>query len=273
MLSNNNKLGGATLTELVFIEGVSGVGKSTMVHMLTDKLKSLGYTVKEYIEFDYTNPIDFYCTAYLSLEEYEELCVKYKLFVDILHFNTIIAGNVRLVRYYDEDTPLFDEPLLSELAQKEFCYNPIGLVTLNEYTSVYIDVWANFASSLVETYDFIIFDGSLLHHPINDMMRNYNITGKQAISHVTALLNSLRVRKRHVFYLTTNSISEQLIKAHLDRGQETPTQGQINFWEKRYKNDMIVLNNIHEDCQIYDVSDNGWNLAREQILNKLIHKK
>jgi deoxyadenosine/deoxycytidine kinase len=51
------------VTELVFIEGVLGVGKSTMVHMLTDELKSLGYAVKEYLEFDYTNPVDFYCTA------------------------------------------------------------------------------------------------------------------------------------------------------------------------------------------------------------------
>lgn len=261
------------MTELVFIEGVSGVGKSTMVRMLTDELKSLGYTVKEYIEFDYTNPIDFYCTAYLSLEEYDKLCTKYKLFMDMLHSNTIIAGNVRLVRYYDEDTPLFDEPLLSELAQKEFCYNPIELVTLNEYTSAYINVWRNFALSLDETYDFIIFDGSLIHHPINDMMRNYNITRKQAISHVTALLNSLGLRKRHVFYLSTNSISEQLKKAHLDRGQKKPTKGQVDFWETRYKNDMNVLNNIQEDYQIYDVSDNGWKLTREQILYKLIQKK
>lgn len=42
------------MLELVFVEGVSGVGKSTMVHMLSDELKAQGYTVKEYVEFDYT---------------------------------------------------------------------------------------------------------------------------------------------------------------------------------------------------------------------------
>lgn len=257
------------MTELVFVEGVSGVGKSTMVRMLTDELKSLGYKVKEYVEFDYTNPIDFYCTAYLTLEVYEELCTKYKLVVDTLRANTIIAGDVRLVRYYDEDTPLFEEPLLSELAQREFCYNPVELVTLGEYTSAYINVWRNFSLSLDDTYDFIIFDGSLLHHPINDMMRNYKITGEQAISHVAGLLDSLGARKRHIFYLATSNISEQLIKAHDDRGQKAPTKGQIDFWETRYKNDMIVLDNIQEEFQVYDVSNNGWNLVREQILQKL----
>ncbi len=271
MWSNINKFGGIALTELVFIEGVSGVGKSTMAHTLTNELKSLGYAVKEYIEFDYTNPIDFYCTAYLSVEEYVELCEKHKSFIEILHVNTIVAGNVRLVRYYNQDTPLFNEPLLSELAQKEFCYNPIELVTRNEYTSVYINIWKSFVAAIDETYDFIVFDGSLLHHPINDMMRNYNITGKQAISHVTALLNALGLRTWHIFYLRTNSIGEQLKKARLNRGQKTPTKEQINFWETRYKNDMMVLNNIQKDCQVYDVSDDGWKLAREQILTNLLN--
>jgi len=65
------------------------------------------------------------------------------------------------------------------LMKKEFCYNPVDLVPLNEYTNAYKEVWSNFASALDDKFDFIIFDGSLLHHPINDMMRNYNITGEQ----------------------------------------------------------------------------------------------
>ena len=55
------------MTELIFIEGVSGIGKSTMVRMLTEELRAEGYRVQPYVEFDFTNPIDFYCTAYLTV--------------------------------------------------------------------------------------------------------------------------------------------------------------------------------------------------------------
>lgn len=258
------------MTELVFIEGVSGVGKSTMVRMISEELKSYGYSIRTHVEFDYTNPIDFYCTAYFLLDEYEILCKKYSAVADVIKANAINAGEVRLVRYYNEDAPLFEEPLLSELVQSEFCYNPSRLVTLDDYTSAYEYVWQNYTLAINETYDFVIFDGSLLHHPINDMMRNYHIVGEQAISHVSTLLYSLGERKRHIFYLKTNDIGQQLKRAHITRNQNAPTNQQIEFWETRYKNDMIVLSNMKEKYQIYDISNNCWDLVREQIKNSLI---
>ena len=57
------------MTELIFLEGVSGIGKSTMARMLADELTAAGCRVRAYLEFDFTNPIDFYCTAYLTADE------------------------------------------------------------------------------------------------------------------------------------------------------------------------------------------------------------
>lgn len=65
------------MTQIIFVEGISVVGKSTMVRMLSDNLCEKGYTVKSYLEFDYTNPIDFYCTAYVPKDKYKKLCAKY----------------------------------------------------------------------------------------------------------------------------------------------------------------------------------------------------
>ena len=130
-------------------------------------------------------------------------------------------------------------------------------------------MWSNWASALDETYDFIIFDGSLLHHPINDMMRNYNIDEEQAIYHITTLLSSLNNIKRRILYMKTNNIGKQLTKAYSDRKQGTPTNEKIDFWEKRYKIDLIVLRNIREKYQIYDVSSENWDSVRKQILDNL----
>ena len=257
------------MPEIVFIEGVSGVGKSTMVRMLAEDLRALDCSVRDYVEFDYTNPIDFYCTAYLLPEQYEKLCADYPSSADTIRANTISAGKAKLVRYFDEDTPLFSEPLLSELALREFCYKPKQLVPIDEYTAAYQAVWHSWASSLDETVDIIIFDGSLLHHPINDMMRNYSVDGEGAIPHVTALLDSLGKIKRHLFYLKTDDIRKQLKRAHRDRGQDRPTDQQIRFWEKRYENDMAVLRSLQENYEIFDVSAGNWEAVRKQILNRL----
>lgn len=261
---------GEFLTKLVFIEGVSGVGKSTMVRMLSDELKAHGYYVKRYVEFDYTNPIDFYSTAYFSIDEYEMLIKKYISVTDEIKANTINAGKIKLVRYYNENTPLFEEPLLSELALREFCYKPSRLVTLDEYTCAYKNVWKNFNSDMDETYDYIIFDGSLLHHPINDMMRNYHVNDKQIVSHIEAILNSLGTRKRWIYYLKTDNIENQLKNARIARNQSVPTNQQIEFWENRYKKDMMVLRSIRENYQICDISHDNWDYVRMQMVKDLI---
>lgn len=253
------------MTKLVFVEGVSGVGKSTMSLNLAEDLAKRGYRVKVFAEFDYRNPIDFYSTAYFSLDEYERFCSKYSSYVEGIRDNTVRGEDIRLVRYYDGNTPLFEEPLLSELKEKEFCYKPTRLVSLEEYTSVYRKVWENFALAIDDVNDFIIFDGSLLHHPINDMMRNYCIAGEQAVSHVMALLSALGDRKRHIFYLKVQDISTQLKTAHKNRNQEIPTEKEMEFWKTRYQNDRIVLDNIREKYYIYDVSHVGWDLARKMI--------
>ena len=258
------------MTELIFLEGVSGIGKSTMARMLADELTAAGYRVRAYLEFDFTNPIDFYCTAYLSAGEYRNLCERFPDERDALRKYAVPAGEVRLVRYFDEDTPLFAPVLLAELRKKEFCYHPAHLVSMDEYTEAYRHVWTDFAESIDDTFDFLLFDGSLLHHPINDMMRNYHITGEQAVPHVRTLLESLGGRKRRIFYLETADIAAQLARAHADRGQNPPSAEDIAFWETRHKNDRIVLEHIAEDIRIYDVSAGNWDSVREQIRTFLL---
>ena len=84
------------MTELIFMEGVSGIGKTTMLRMLADELTAAGYRVRAFLEFDYTNPIDFYCTAYLTADEHRNLCEAFPDEHDTLIQNTVPAGEIRL---------------------------------------------------------------------------------------------------------------------------------------------------------------------------------
>lgn len=76
---------------------------------------------------------------------------------------------------------MFADPPLSELVRSEFCYKPAHPVPLCEYTAILTEVWRGFSESLDGTYDFILFDGFLLHHPLNDMIRNYHAAEEQGL--------------------------------------------------------------------------------------------
>lgn len=258
------------MPKILFIEGVSGVGKSTLVSRLTERLRGQGYSVQSWVEFDFTNPIDFYCTAVVSSEEYEDLCSRYPGSVEALRRYTVAADDIKLVRYYNEDTPLFDQPLLSELWDREFCYEPKNPVPLSLYTRIYQAVWRQYFSTLEQETDYLIFDGSLLHHPINDMMRNYHADKEQIFCHIRQLLGALGSLERRIYYLRTDDIAAQLARAHADRGQNPPSSEAVDFWRQRYENDQFVLHSIEEEYRIIDVSNNGWNNALEMILDDLI---
>ena len=131
-------------------------------------------------------------------------------------------------------------------------------------------VWTDFAASIDPALDFILFDGSLLHHPINDMMRNYHITGEQAIPHVTTLLRALGDCPRRIVYLETDDLAGQLARAYADRRQAPPTAEDLCFWETRRCNDRIVLAHLEERCTIHDVSSQNWTSVRQQIKNSLL---
>lgn len=245
--------------KLLFVEGVSGVGKSTMVRKLAERLRARGADVRCYLEFDATNPIDFYATAYLSREKYEAIRTEYHA-----EMNPIAAGEAVLIRYYDGDRPLFERKLLERLKQSEFCYQPARPVPFSAYTSAYETVWKNFSSA--SRAEYVIFDGTLLHHPLNDMMRNYHVSDAQAANHVSTLLGALGDTAWQLFYLYTQDIGAQLTRAHRDRKQNAPTDGEVAFWLERYEKDQYVLKHSVKKYQAYDVAKIGWDRALEQLL-------
>ena len=97
---------------LIFIEGVSGVGKSTITQKICDKLSERGFSVNRWLEFDFPNPIDFYCTAYLKQDDYSDLGLG---FVEL---------NMNLPEY---QTDRLDVARLLEIADKYGIYYTIHL--------------------------------------------------------------------------------------------------------------------------------------------------
>ena len=255
-----------SIKNLIFIEGVSGVGKT----ITAQKLRGMGFSADCYLEFNFTNPIDFYCTAYFTQDNYAALLAEYPEFSNDIKRNTIKADKVSLVRYYNGNIPLFAEPLLNVFRNHEFCWNPINHVPFSEYTHVYISVWEQFAHSKKNQIDYLIFDGSLFHHPINDMIRNFNVSCDQAISHINSLIEIVLSLNPRIVYLSSENVAERLHDARLSRKETPPSAEQIQFWEERKRIDFGVMKQLAIPFDIYNIFDGNWDSITNKITKHIL---
>lgn len=256
------------MKNIVFIEGVSGVGKSTTACTLSEKLRNLGYSVKCHIEGDPDSPLDLCWTAYLTMPEYENLLILYPTFVDELSKNIIFQGDYILLRYKARQTQLYSQELHDELRKHEFCYNPDNIVPLSKFTEVFLNLWQRFAKSDENKCDYAIFDASLVSHMTNDLVRNYNSSEIEIVQHLEILLQAIYPLNPIIFYLSSENVCERLIEARQSRGQTPPTNEQINFWEKRKQIDLPVLSKLSVETHIMDISNDNWNVAVSEILSR-----
>lgn len=140
---------------------------------------------------------------------------------------------------------------------------------LEQYTEVFSDIWQRFAKSKQVTQDFVILDGSLLHHQINDLIRNYNASEDDIVRHLAALLLSVWSLNPIVFYLSSHDVGGQLAKAWESRGKSAPTEEAIIFWKNRKEMDLCVLGRLAVESYISDVTGNNWDTALDLILRRV----
>ncbi len=258
------------MKNIIFIEGVSGVGKSTTVHKLSEKLRSLGYSTISYIEGDSDSPLDLCWVAYLDRFEYENLLMSYPVFSDTLSKNVIYKDEYILLRYQIGQTPLYSQELHERLHKFEFCYNPNNnIVPLSKFTEVFVNLWKQFAQSDAIEYDYAVFDASLVAHMTNDLIRNYNASKSELVNHIEKLLQTIHSLNPVIFYLSSEDVRKRLIKARQSRGQTYPDDERINFWEKRKQMDLSVIPDLSVKSHMIDIKNDNWDLVISKIISQL----
>jgi len=257
------------MSNLIFIEGISGVGKSTISAALCERLRKLGGSVNYYPEGDPDHPLDLFYVSYLTLDEYRELLHSYPGWGNELQKNSLVEPDYVLVRYQDTKRTYYSPELFKYLKEYEFCYNPKSTLPLSKYSMVFINLWRRFAENKKTSRNLFIFDGSLLMHQINDLTRNYDATTDQITAYLNLLLETIEHLNPVVFYLSLQDIRGRLTKARQSREQTPPTDEQILFWQKRKKIDLSVLERLPVKSHILDISDDNWDFALDNIVRAL----
>lgn len=255
---------------IIFIEGISGVGKSTISTALCDSLNSLGFSASCYLEGDQNSPLDLFYISYLAKDAYKELLRSYPAWADELQKKSRVEPNYALVRYQDTKREYFSSELFGYLKGHEFCYNTKKLLPLSTYSEVFIDRWRRFAEDKRTNQATLVFDGSFLHHQVNDLIRNYDASEDQIAAHLNALLRTIESQNPVVFYLSTQDVGRRLTKARQSRGQTPPTYEQIVFWQKRKQLDLSVLERLPVKSRIIDISDDSWDSALKNIVLNIV---
>ena len=193
---------------IVFIEGVSGAGKTTTATYLYNRLLKMDYNVKCYLEGDSDNPLDPF------------------------------EGK-------------FPPPMTSLM-----------------FSDTYLKCWENFSKNNRQNGLIYILDGTLFHHQINDLIREYKASDDYIINHLSNILHYIQNFNPIVFYLSSNDVGMRLRLARERRKQSISTDEKIDFWENRKRIDLYALKSLSIESHTLNVDD-GWNEAVEIMYNKI----
>lgn len=257
------------MKNLVFLEGISGAGKSTLVTRLCQKLAANGYRAIAYMEGDIYSPLDLFWSALLTRTEYEQILYNYPDYVCDISRNSIFLTDYVLVRYQDLIKRYFSAELYKILKSHEFCYHPAHPQPLAQYTQVFSELWQRFATVDHAVRDYVVMDGSLMHHQINDLMCNYGASEDDIVQHLAVLLQAVRSLSPIVFYLSSQNAEKQLTEVWESRGKAAPTAETTAFWLHRKSMDLRVLDRLDVESHHLDVTNNEWDAALDVILQRL----
>lgn len=145
----------------IFIEGLQGMGKSTLVSALAEKLPQL----HAYREGDYS-PVDLAWCAWMTPAEYEAMLARFDDFREEIAPNTVCEGAYRIVPYTKIRTN--DRSIYKAFEDFEI-YN--GRKTLSELKAIIFTRYGNYRATggLFECAFFQnIIEDLILYHQLSD---------------------------------------------------------------------------------------------------------
>lgn len=178
----------------VFIEGIPGSGKSTLVNTVSYRIKELHVCR----EGDYS-PIDLAWCTWMTKQEYESILEKYSPIRDEIVKNTVRENEHYIISYTRiiTDIPGFHKDL-----ENYEVYN--GRKTLTELKEIIFTRFKNFKET------GYLFECSFFQNIIEDLILFHMLSDEEIVAFYRDLFETIDTQKFLLLYLYTDKLEESI---------------------------------------------------------------
>jgi len=199
----------------IFIEGIQGSGKTTLIKKLSKDMKSH----KTFFESDY-NPLELAWCSYLDKEQYNKLLIKYPCIKDLTHKE----DQFYVVPY--TKTNKQDETFYLEMEQYEI-YN--GRVSFQKFKEILFRRFKNYQSNDG------IFECSIFQNVVETMLLFYQMTEEEVVKFYQELKEVMNFNYR-MLYIDSDHIRQNFLQAKKERVNEDGHEMWFKFMMNYFTN-------------------------------------
>lgn len=253
--------------KLILVEGLCGMGKSTLAELLHRNIENQGVPSSFYDEGAYGHPASLNWHAFFRNDEYKELLDRYPNLNNEISVRTIQDGENRLIPYrgVKEFTEL--NTLYSELEAHELCWTDSPRASLSEFTYLIQRQWARFAQQVITSEKVYVLEAVFFQHQIHDLLRNYQAADRQIKEHIHGIADQIAVLNPVLIYLTQPNVREQQTWISSIRSKpQLATEQNIMFMENRSRIELELLSTL--SFPTYTIENE--NLDWEDVFNKMV---
>lgn len=193
----------------IFVEGLQGMGKSTLVQRLSEKYT--GHHV--YREGDYC-PVELAWCSYLTKEQYKHILDKFSEMKEEIEKWTVIEEDKFIVMYTRIIT---DIPGFHKYMEQYEIYN--GRRTLGELENIVLKRYQKLGKTAAG-----IFECALFQNIIEDLMLFHKRTDEQVSQFYYKLKDAMKTEDFIIFYLYDEDVDKNLSQIIRERCDEDGNQ-------------------------------------------------
>lgn len=276
---------------LILVEGIPGSGKSTIANKIKDYLGSKGIKTKLFNEGD-LHPVDLAWSAYITLDEYQELLKNNQEYEEVIKDNTKLEEGYAIVAYTKLGISPGEYKLMKYFEQHEV-YD--AKVSLDTFKKIHIKRWEQFAKN-AEDDEVVIFECSYLQNHVNELMGYHNKDVNYITEYMIDLIKivgSLNPRLIYLFqpnvYETIDRVARERVSSDKSKWEDwidlviryvensqygkshnlSGFKGVIEFFETRKKIELAVIDKLSVDKAIIDNPEYNWDEVFKQVLSVL----